>query len=186
MNNLKTQSYENTATSKKSIGFIVEGNSDADFIKYLVEQYFKSVFDAVLIPVSGKASMISSARIIVSSLITSGVEHVFILFDTDNEYSERYTQYIMETLEKVEMSEKASIITIHPFLETWILSGYMEDASEIQSMDMKTQLQLLKSYGFGKKSFELLGKRLDFEKIKKSNLNFSEFIKEIEDRLQSY
>jgi len=166
-------------------GFIVEGQTDAIFIEQLVHDYFQNKFIAEVIIMSGKASLASSSKIVISSFMQIGIEHVFILFDTDNQNIENQKKYIISPIEKSEFIDNVTIIPVEPMLETWILSSCIKDLEAIKKMDLKSQKNKLKELGFNRKPIEFNRVRLDFNSMLENNPDFKRFINEIEDKIAS-
>jgi len=167
---------------KKRLGFIVEGQSDYNFMEYLHQTYFKDKFDMVIIPAMSKASLISSSRAIASVLLGKGINHVFTMYDVKEESAEEHLEYLHYTLKRQGVDKDTTVIIVEPFMVSWILSGYLDDVEEIKSMNLTTQLDKLKSFGFEEKPFEFGHKELDFSKMMK-NKNFENFIHKVEERI---
>jgi len=168
--------------NKKRLGFIVERQSDSNFIEYLHKAYFKDKFDVVIIPTIDKAALLSSSRAIASVLLGKGINHVFTMYDVKEESAEEHLEYLHYTLKRQGVDKDTTVIVVEPFIDSWILSGYVDDVEEIKSMNLKTQLDKLKSFGFEEKPFEFGQKQLDFSKMMK-NKNFENFIHKVEERI---
>lgn len=167
--------------TKKTLGFIVEGNIDMHFIQFLVRDYFNNEFQAEIVCTMGKASMASSAKIIVSSFIQSGVDHVFMLFDTDNIEIEKQLQFLSEPLEKAGFMENVTIIPIQPCIELWMLSAFISNPEELKNMDIAAINAKLLEYGIENKNQLFIGKNI--EKMIAHNADFKDFLKKIEEKI---
>jgi len=172
---------KNGKTNKKIIGFIVAGQSDYNFINYLYEDYFKDKFEIVIIPTSSNAALLSSSKGIASTLLYKGINHVFALFESEQHPPEKYIEFLSESLKEYSLENHTTIIPVDPFIESWILSAYV-DEKDRKSMDMETQLDKLKTFGFEQKPFEFGHKQLDFSKMMK-NKNFEDFIHKVEEKI---
>jgi hypothetical protein len=174
--------------SKKNniiFGFIVEGQSDANFLKHLVKDYFQNRFIAQIITMSGKASLVSASKIVISSFMQIGVDHVFILFDTDYQNFENQKSYLLTTIENSGFIEKVTIIPVDPILETWILSSSIKELESIKNMDYKTQMIKLHELGFKRKPLDFSNIKMDFNSMIENNTDFKEFINEMENKIAS-
>ncbi len=171
--------------AKKMIGFIVEGQSDANFVQFMVEDYFNNSFQPKVISMSGKAPMVSSSKIIVASFIEIGVGHIFVMFDTDNFETDKQIEYLTKPLENFGVLDKVTVIPVSPFLETWILSSYVSDIEELRNMDIKSQSEKLRTYGFKRKPLIFSKQNIDFKKMIKNNVEFKKFVNQIEEKIAS-
>lgn len=172
--------------SKIILGFIVEGQTDALFIKQLASDYFQDRFVAEIVIMSGKASLASSSKIVISSFMQIGVEHVFILFDTDNQDIENQKNYLITPIQDSGLIDNVTIVPVDPMLETWILSSSIRDLNSIKKMDLKSQKSKLKELGFSKAPIGFANLKLDFNSMAGNNPDFKRFIDQIEDKIASY
>lgn len=173
----------NNSQNKIQFGFIVEGQSEANFIHKLVSEYFKSSFIPEIIIMSGKASMASSSKIVIYSLMQIGVRHIFMLFDTDYQNVEAQRNYLINPIKNSEYLEYVSIIPVEPMLETWILSSFIENLDTLKKMDLKTQKNKLLELGFDSKPLNFNKVKINFNKLVENNLDFKMFINNIEDKI---
>jgi len=167
---------------KKQIGFVVEGTTDANFINYLVKEYFKNRFAEIVITTSGKAAMTSSFRIITSSLLNEGVDHIFAIFDVDDLPIKKHLNYLNKQLEKQGIKENVSLIPINPFLEIWLLYAHLEKVDNISKMDKEDQQEKIKSLGYKKKPIRFEKSEIDFTKMLR-NKEFKNFVDLIEETI---
>ena len=125
--------------------------------------------------------MISSSVIIVAKFMELGIDHVFILFDTDETPVSEYIKYFNNSLKNTVYANKVTLVPIEPFLESWILSSYNNTDKK---NDRKEIMRTLKSYGYSNKNeYNFINKKLDIKRIITNNSDFSFFVDKINEKL---
>ncbi len=174
--------FDKNKQSKKLIGFIVEGASNANFIEYLLKIYFKNRIKGVIIPTSGNAALTSSFRIITSSLLNKGVDHIFAIFEVDDLPLKQHVNYLNKQLEKQGVTENVSLIPVNPFLEIWLLYGHLEKVDHISKMNKADQQEKIEALGYKKKPIQFEKREIDFTKMLR-NKEFKNFVNLIEETI---
>jgi hypothetical protein len=147
---------------KKSLGFIVEGKTDAVFIESLIASSFKDRCDALIISMSGKAAIASSSKIVINHFLSRDITDIFILFDTDEEVVDEQIKYIEEPIKKMGFEKYVTLIPIQPSIEAWLAASGIDESNGISKSDYK---------------------HLNFNKMK-SNLDFANFFEAIEAKIK--
>lgn len=174
--------FDKKKKAKKLIGFVVEGTTNTNFITHLVKRYFKNRFKGIVIPTSGNAAMTSSFRIITSSLLSKGVDHIFAIFDADDLPLKKHLNYLNKELEKQGIKENVSLIPVNPFLEIWLLYAHLDKVDNISKMNKEDQQEKIKSLGYKKKPIRFEKREIDFTKMLR-NKEFKNFVDLIEESI---
>jgi hypothetical protein len=181
----KTTTLFRKKEKKAAIGFLVCNSLYATMVENILKRYFADTFDFVVISTSSRASLYA-AFITVRDFLEKNFNHVFIVFNTDEDDKDKLLDVFAPPLKERHLNRQATLIPIEPTMDLWLLS-YFENIETKKTMPLSDIKKALNAYMteediLSGKAFE----NIDFNILREKNKDFDSFLVKIEEKIKKF
>jgi hypothetical protein len=97
---------------KNVLGFIIEDEETKAILESFIKKQYPKNFEVTIISMSGKASIASSSKIVVTQFLQKGVNHTFIVFNSNHFEKDKEIKLISTPLEEMGLIDNVTFIPL--------------------------------------------------------------------------
>jgi hypothetical protein len=105
---------------KPALGFVVETESDMNFMNYLMNKYFKDSIRTFTSRTGSKSSLMASSIVSVVNFRRHDYDHVIIPFNVDDEDKDDLLGMLDRRMNEFGMRDFVTLLPIEPSMRAWM------------------------------------------------------------------